>query len=149
MASYVVASVDEIPPGERKIVDVAGRSIGVFNIGGEFFAVRNRCPHQGGPLCLGPLVGSLESTTPGEYVYSRPGELVRCPWHAWEFDLRTGESWFDPAKMRVRSYDVSLSEGDEPAAGDSAAGSLVRGPYEVETYRARTDRRLVVIDVDD
>lgn len=149
MASHVVASVDEIPPGERKIVDVAGRSIGVFNIGGEFFAIRNRCPHQGGPLCLGPLVGSLESTAPGEYVFSRPGELVRCPWHAWEFDLRTGESWFDPLKMRVRSYDVSLSQSDEPTPGDATAGSLVRGPYEVETYPARTDRRLVVIDVDD
>ncbi|HEV8638476.1 MAG TPA: Rieske 2Fe-2S domain-containing protein, partial [Chloroflexota bacterium] len=47
---HVVAAVDEIPPGGRKIVEVAGRSIGVFNLGGEFFALRNRCPHQGGPL---------------------------------------------------------------------------------------------------
>ncbi len=46
---YVVASVDEIPPGGRKIVEVAGRSIGVFNVKGEYFALRNRCPHQGGP----------------------------------------------------------------------------------------------------
>ena len=45
-ARYVVAAVDEIAPGERKIVTVAGRSIGVFNVGGEFFALRNRCPHQ-------------------------------------------------------------------------------------------------------
>ena len=49
----VVGTVDEIPPGGRKIVEVAGRSIGVFNVGGEFFALRNRCPHQGGPLCEG------------------------------------------------------------------------------------------------
>ena len=51
MARHVVATVEEIPPGQRKIVEVAGRSIGIFNVSGEFFALRNRCPHQGGPLC--------------------------------------------------------------------------------------------------
>ena len=50
-----MAAADEIGLGERKIVDVAGRSIGVFNIGGEFFALRNRCPHQAGALCEGAL----------------------------------------------------------------------------------------------
>ncbi len=57
MARYVVAAVDEIPPGARKIVTVAGRSIGIFNVDGEFFALRNRCPHQGGPLVRGQDVG--------------------------------------------------------------------------------------------
>ena len=61
MAKWVVATVDEIPPGARKIVDVGGRSIGVFNVGGEFFALLNRCPHQGGPLCLGNTLGFLRS----------------------------------------------------------------------------------------
>ena len=62
MASHVVAEAGEIPPGGRKIVEVEGRSIGIFNVGGEYLAVRNRCPHQGGPLCLGTLVGA--STRP-------------------------------------------------------------------------------------
>ena len=53
MARYVVGTVDEIPPGTRKIVEIAGRSIGVFNVGGEFFALRNRCPHQGGRSARG------------------------------------------------------------------------------------------------
>ena len=56
-ARYVVASADEIPPGGRKIVEVAGRSIGVFNVDGEFFALRNRCPHQGGAAVRGQLWG--------------------------------------------------------------------------------------------
>ena len=60
---YVVAAVDEIPPGGRKIVDVAGRSIGVFNLGGEYFALRNRCPHQGGPLCEGRVWGTWETAS--------------------------------------------------------------------------------------
>ena len=67
MTRHVVATVDEIPPGGRKIVEIAGRSLGVFNIGGEYFALRNRCPHQGGPLCVGHLTGFAFSTTPGEY----------------------------------------------------------------------------------
>ena len=106
MARFVVATVGEIPPGGRKIVEVAGRSIGVFNVGGEFFALRNRCPHQGGPLCEGKLWGVLEATEPGEFAYSRGGRDLACIWHGWEFDIRTGQSWCDPAKLRVRSYDV-------------------------------------------
>src|SRR5947207_3268589 len=58
MPAYVVGTVDEIPVGGRKIVEVAGRSIGIFNVAGEYVALRNRCPHQGGPLCLGVLTGS-------------------------------------------------------------------------------------------
>ena len=62
---YVVATADEIPLGGRKIVEVAGRSIGVFNIDGEYFALRNRCPHQGGALCEGKLWGVLTAQTAG------------------------------------------------------------------------------------
>jgi nitrite reductase/ring-hydroxylating ferredoxin subunit len=113
VARVVVAEITDLPPGTRRIVEVAGRSIGVFNVGGEFLAVRNRCPHQGGPLCEGVTVGALTSDQPGEYDYTRPGEVIRCPWHAWEFDLRTGASWFDPARQRVRAYDVEVRAGAE------------------------------------
>src|SRR6476469_1946476 len=108
MASHAVAGVGEIPPGGRKIVEIGGRSIGVFNVNGEYFALRNRCPHQGGPLCEGRLAGGVESPRPGEYEYVRDGEILRCPWHGWEFDLKTGQSWFDPAGTRVRTYPVSV-----------------------------------------
>ena len=114
MARTVVATVEEIPPGGRKIVEVAGRSIGVFNVDGEFFALRNRCPHQGGPLCAGKLAGLVQSSgTPGDYSYSRPGEMLRCPWHGWEYDIRTGQSWWDPGRTRVRSYDVTIEAGGQ------------------------------------
>lgn len=120
---HVVARAGEIAPGERKLVTVGGRSIAIFNVGGEFLALRNRCPHQGAPLCAGELFGVLESTQPGEYVHRRPGEMVRCPWHGWEFDLRTGRSWFDPERTRVRSYPVTVRRG-----------GIVEGPYRAETY---------------
>ena len=124
MARYVVAKVEEIPPGERRIFAVADRSVGIFNLGGEFFALRNRCPHQQGPVCEGRISGFLQSSTPGEYLYSRAGEILRCPWHGWEFDIRNGQSWYDPVRPRVRRYEVLVAEGStlvaEPPAEDAA-----------------------------
>jgi 3-phenylpropionate/trans-cinnamate dioxygenase ferredoxin subunit len=128
MARYVVGTVDEIQPGTRKIVDAGGRSIGVFNVNGEYFAVLNRCPHQGGPLCKGNTHGLLRADAPGEYHYSRPGEILRCPWHGWEFDMRTGQSWFDPIKVRVRRYDVTVEPGSAligETGGETGTGDIV------------------------
>jgi nitrite reductase/ring-hydroxylating ferredoxin subunit len=148
VARYVVARVDEIGPGKRKIIDVAGRSIGIFNIDGEFFALRNRCPHQGGPLCSGILWGSVISNGPGDYQYSRPGEIVRCPWHGWEFDVRTGQSWVDPVRLRVRRYQVSIAPDpaeSAPSPGDPAA--LVPGPYVAETFETSVERLHVIVEI--
>lgn len=152
MPKYIVATVDEIPPGGRKIIEIGGRSIGIFNLGGDFFALRNRCPHQGGPLCTGRLAGVLQSNLPGEYVYSRPGEILRCPWHGWEFHLRTGQSWFDPARVRTRSYRVSVEPGGALLERDDAdptapAPGLQKGPYVAETYPVSLDRQYVVVEI--
>jgi nitrite reductase/ring-hydroxylating ferredoxin subunit len=146
LAKHRVAKVDEIPPGGRKIVEVAGRSIGVFNIGGEFFALRNQCPHAGGPLCEGVLSGLLRSDAPGEYDYVRRGEILRCPWHQWEFDVRTGQSWFDPVKTRVRRYETSI----EPSSADEeeiTAAGLEKGPYTAETYDVSLEEQYVVLEM--
>jgi nitrite reductase (NADH) small subunit len=76
MAEFVpVASLDEMPPGSRKLVVVGNREIALFNVAGTFFAIENTCPHQGGPLVEGWLEGTI----------------VTCPWHAWCFDLRNGK----------------------------------------------------------
>jgi 3-phenylpropionate/trans-cinnamate dioxygenase ferredoxin subunit len=151
---YVVASVADIPPGTHKIVTVGGRSIGVYNVSGEFFALLNRCPHQGGPLCEGLLHGLLQSSEPGEYLYSRPGEILRCPWHGWEYDIRTGQSWYDPRRVRVRAYEVSVEPGSallDPAAspieGDPAMGGMAPGPYVVETFPVAVEERYVVVEI--
>jgi 3-phenylpropionate/trans-cinnamate dioxygenase ferredoxin subunit len=107
---HVVAHVADIPPGKRLIVTIAGRSIGVFNVDGAFYAVRNSCPHQGGELCLGPTVGLATAERPGAITYTREGEILRCPWHGWEFDLATGRSVFDPQRTRVKSYPIEVEE---------------------------------------
>jgi nitrite reductase/ring-hydroxylating ferredoxin subunit len=145
MSRHVVATVDEIPPGSRKIVQVAGRTIGIFNLGGEYFALKNSCPHQGGQLCLGPVSGFTTSTGPGDYRYERHGEFLRCPWHGWEFDIRTGQSWFNPRRVRVRRYEVTVAEGEEVA--DEDPPDREKGPYVAETYPVSVDQRYVVVEV--
>ncbi len=148
MARYVVAEAGEIPPGGRKIVEVAGRSIGVFNLDGEFFALRNRCPHQGGPLCEGKIFGLISAQVPGAIEYSRPGEILTCAWHGWEFDIRTGRSWCEPDRLRVRRYEVSVEPGEALAAeGDPKMGGKIPGPYTAETYPVEAEGQYLVVEI--
>ena len=110
---HVVSRVEELPPGSRKIVRIGGREIGVFNSGGTLFAMRNSCPHQGAPLCLGPVTGTTLPSAPGEYIWGKEGRILRCPWHGWEFDMETGVGLYDPYRHeRVATYEVRV-EGDE------------------------------------
>jgi len=118
-------------------VTVRGRSIAVFNLDGEFFGLFNRCPHQGGPMCEGILTGLIESHEPGKYEYSRAGEIIRCPWHGWEFDVRTGQSFCDPSKINLRSYPVEVAEGQR----------VVQGPYVAETIPVTVEEQYVIVDL--
>lgn len=142
MSKHIVAAARDIPPGTRKLVTVKGRPIAVFNINGEFFGVLNRCPHQGGALGEGTLCGLVESDEPGRYRYSRAGEILRCPWHGWEFDLRTGQSWCEPSRISVRQYPVELAQG-ETLLGET----LVKGPYVAETVPVTVEEAYVVVEV--
>ncbi|MDQ0218151.1 Rieske (2Fe-2S) protein [Peribacillus cavernae] len=111
MTSFFVGKASEIPEGEKKIVVANGRSIGVYNIEGQFFAIRNTCPHQGAALCTGITTAFINSSGPGNFVHEREGEIVRCPWHQWEFDIKTGHMIVDP-KKRTKSYDVTVERFD-------------------------------------
>ena len=136
MARHVVATVDEIPEGGRKLVSVGERKIVIFNVKGEFLALLNRCPHQGGSLCDGVLTGFVQSDVPGQYRYSRPGEFIRCPWHGWHFDVRTGQSWGDPQRVYTKHYNVEVAAGQQ----------LVEGPYRAETVDVVVDQQYLVIE---
>jgi len=137
MAKHVVARAADIPPGERRRVEIEGRAILVLNIEGELFALSDKCPHKGGSLAGGKLTGLVESSQPGEYRYSRPGEMLRCPWHQWEFDVRTGRSWCDPRRMRLMNFAVTV----EPGA------KLAEGPYVAETFPVTVEDAYVVVEV--
>jgi nitrite reductase/ring-hydroxylating ferredoxin subunit len=111
MAKHVVARADEIPPGGRKIVRVEGREVGVFNLEGRYYALKNSCPHQGSRVCLGRIVGTTLPSNVYEYRYGNEGRILRCPWHSWEYDITTGCSVFDPS-VRVVTYPVDLADGE-------------------------------------
>ena len=111
MARHILARTSEIPPGGNKVFGVEGRDIVVFHVNGEFFALLNRCPHEGAPLEKAACVARLTSPEPGVYERSRVGELLRCPWHGWEFDLETGRSLLEPDRMQARVYPTSVREG--------------------------------------
>src|SRR5215510_12374258 len=136
MSKHVVAAVGDIPPGTRKLAQLNGRAIVVFNIGGEFFALNNRCPHRGGSLYHGIQTGLVESREPGCYSYSRKGEMVKCPWHGWEFDVRTGQSWCEPANVRARAYPTEVAAGAE----------VIKGPYVAETVPVTVEEQYVVVE---
>jgi nitrite reductase (NADH) small subunit len=111
MSNFLVGKVSEIAEGDKKIIEANGRSIGVYNINGEFFAIRNTCPHQGAALCSGITSALITSKGPGNFEYERDGEIVRCPWHQWEFDIKTGAMVADP-KKKIKTYEVTVERYD-------------------------------------
>lgn len=144
---FVVGRVDEIPPGERRIVEANGREIGVFNIGGRFYAMLNRCPHLGAPLCEGGVVNQIESSVPGDVRLDEDRTFVTCPFHNWEFDVETGQSYWNP-KLRARPFAVALEGADEVKAA-LEAGELGRipGPYTAETVDVTVEADYVVLSL--
>ena len=97
MAEFVkVASRSEIPIGGKKLAEVDGRAIAVFNVDGSFYAIDDVCTHDGGPLVEGELLGAE----------------VRCPRHGARFDVRTGKALCFPAFEPVPTHRVEV-RGDE------------------------------------
>jgi nitrite reductase/ring-hydroxylating ferredoxin subunit len=137
MSRHVVATIDEIAPGKSKLVTVKGRQIGLFNVQGRFYALANRCPHAGGALCEGAIVGLVQSDGPGKYKIARDGEFVRCPWHGWEFEIATGQSWCDPKNLKIRQYPIAVEPG----------GELVKGPYVAETFPVAVEQQYLVVEI--
>ncbi|HYK69829.1 MAG TPA: Rieske 2Fe-2S domain-containing protein [Streptosporangiaceae bacterium] len=147
----VVGKVSDFGNGDRKIVDVGGKSIGVFRIDDQFYALRNRCPHQFGPLCLGTLAPRALSDAPGDVRIDSGPPLLACPWHGWEYDLATGQSFMGPGRgnMSARSYDVAVLPGSELLGADDRqlrADGRIPGPYIAETVPVSVEEDYVVLE---
>jgi nitrite reductase/ring-hydroxylating ferredoxin subunit len=87
-----VAKTDDLVPGQGMLVEVEGKEIALFNCDGTYYAIDNECTHVGGPLCEGEM----------------EGDVVICPWHGAEFNIKTGEVLCAPAEKPVKSYKVHV-----------------------------------------
>jgi nitrite reductase (NADH) small subunit len=94
-----VARVEDVPPGTIRGVEVDGQAIAIANVGGEFFATQHACLHLEGPLGEGRL----------------EGKTLSCPWHGWQYDVRTGKNEFDHA-IRLQTFDVKVEGGEVKVA---------------------------------
>ena len=139
MTRHVVAEAASFPDKGIRRVEVAGREICLIRVGDEFFALLDRCPHGGARLSGGRLSGAVESDGPGDYRVCRRAEMLKCPWHGWEYDVRTGQSWSDPRSTRTRAYSVEAIAGEE----------LVKGPYVADTVAVEVEGRYVVVELPD
>jgi 3-phenylpropionate/trans-cinnamate dioxygenase ferredoxin subunit len=98
-------------PGAKRVLDVGGHQVGLFNVAGSYYALADRCPHRGAPLCSrGEIVGEI-LVEAGKVALVGEGEYLRCPWHKWDFEIATGASPVAPW-LRVRRYPVRV-EGVE------------------------------------
>ena len=115
MKRQVVARAGDVAPGQCKIVNVAGREIGVFNVDGRYFALANRCPHEGYPLVEGNIAG---------------GCVLTCNWHNWKFDLESGETLIGGDRLRRAGHRVTgwLPEIRDDHAVEPSGWSLVYDP---------------------
>jgi nitrite reductase/ring-hydroxylating ferredoxin subunit len=143
----VIGPVSEFPDGERRIVQAGVRSIGVFRVGERFYGIRNRCPHQGGPLCRGHVLGDAVAEQPGQATINSDPLRIACPWHGWEYDLESGQSFMGPSAAGVRSYGVGTAAGGALLAEiESGTTELRPGPYVAETFEVRVEDDYVVLD---
>jgi nitrite reductase (NADH) small subunit len=92
---HTVARVDEVPPGTARVVTVGNRELALFNCDGSYYATQGNCLHLGGPLGHGKLEGCVLS----------------CPWHGWQYDVRTGENVFDRA-LELETFDTVVEDGE-------------------------------------
>ncbi|HSV72281.1 MAG TPA: nitrite reductase small subunit NirD [Chthonomonadales bacterium] len=95
MGEFVrVADVDALPEGTGMVVEAKGQELALFRVGEQVFAIDNECPHRDGPLGDGELAG----------------EIVTCPFHSWEINVRTGEVLDNPS-VRARTFACRVEDG--------------------------------------
>lgn len=120
---HAVGALQDFEEDVFRVVEIENHSIGVVRTENGLYALLNRCPHRGAPLCAGYIKGTNVPGPVAEYHYGRRGELVRCPWHGFEFELCSGEAAYGVSDRKVKTFPVSVREGqvyvEVPAKGRS------------------------------
>ena len=116
MPEVIIGKATEFGDPGRKVVDIEGAEVGVFRLGDDFFAYQNICPHLDGPACQGKIIAcATEASDPDKTsdgrVFSKTQINIVCPWHGFEFDIRTGRHQTDK-RVRLRPVTVKVRDGD-------------------------------------
>jgi nitrite reductase (NADH) small subunit len=115
MKSYMVGTIGELADGERRVISCDGTEIGVFMVDGELVAWYNQCAHRGGPVCQGRIYRRVVEPVDAErktrmLQHDPRAKNIVCPWHGWEFDLRTGQHPAG-AKFALRKAKLEVADG--------------------------------------
>jgi nitrite reductase/ring-hydroxylating ferredoxin subunit len=102
----------QLPLGEIQTVEIGGVRLGVVRTESGVYAFGNRCPHQGGPMCAGTVSGTMLPSGRDEYIYGFDGQVVQCPWHAYEFYIHSGESVGGAVAGRLPVYETEVRHGN-------------------------------------
>ena len=124
-----VGHTDDVPDGACLQVEVAGRALGIFRIGGQFRAVLNHCPHEGAPICQGTVRGTTLPSAPGTFRWGRENEILACPWHGWEFALDSGQCLTDRRRLAMFPTEVAADGSLFVLLRGHTAGSADSGTY--------------------
>lgn len=106
---HLVCDYNDLKVVGKKAVSIDRKPIVVVRSNsGEVYALRDVCPHKGPCLSAGMMDKSCSGSDVGEYIFEQEKEVLRCPWHSWEFDIKTGQSLFDPERVKVKTYEVTI-----------------------------------------
>jgi nitrite reductase (NADH) small subunit len=108
---FDVGAVEDYPDGTHRVLEVGGRAIGVYHQDGSFYAALNVCPHALAPICLAGLTDTTVPSQPGQWVYGDGKYVLRCHWHGWEFDIRSGKTVLGIDRRRLVTYPVAVESG--------------------------------------
>lgn len=112
MAWHDIAASEDVEAGTPHIVAISGREIGVLRVGSELFAVLNRCGHAGAPIAYGRVEPTITSPGPGQpATLDKDNPELRCPWHHWGFNLRTGACTAPVRRPRLKTFPVKEEAG--------------------------------------
>lgn len=106
---YKAAEPHELSESSRKIVSINGMELGIFLVNGRYYAWRNVCPHAAAPVCVGLIQGTRLLSEVYDYEYGLDNQVLRCPWHGWEFDLTTGKH-LAGGSTKLRGFPVETDE---------------------------------------
>jgi nitrite reductase/ring-hydroxylating ferredoxin subunit len=107
-----VGALADFAAGECRLVEAGGQEIGIVRWhDGRVFAIRNRCPHQGGPICAGSVGPKLVAEAGGRLAVDGDEPVITCGWHHWEFELATGRSVWNERIPRLRTFPAAVADG--------------------------------------